>query len=198
MPPDGVHKMAVFTFGRLRGCMNSMRSMMQTRLYTVKAMAVFVTAAFFWSPAAADSAAPTPAVTELFWLPEETHCRFVRPDMPEPDPAKPQTWRYLFVTQLISDDIASAERGYMRLGGLLRELEFVSRKQTNTGEKRDYRTLGLSPVTVEIDMQAGEGEKSKLGQTILVRYTGTIKLTRGNSQRYVPFEGSCGVKPEQN
>lgn len=135
-------------------------------------------------------------IGDVFWHPAETHCRFVRNGEAEPDTGEPETWRYLFVTELVSDDIASTERGYMRLGGLLRELEFVSRTETEKGEVRRYRTFGEAPVSVEIDMQAGEGSKSKLGQTILVQYTGTLTLARDNSQRFVPFSGSCGVKPE--
>lgn len=135
-------------------------------------------------------------IDELFWHPTETHCRFVRNGETGPQSGKPETWRYLFVTEIVSDDIASAERGYIRLGGLLRELEFLSRTETKKGEVRRYRTFGEAPVSIEIDMRAGEGKKSKLGQTILVQYTGTLTLARDNSQRFVPFSGSCGVKPE--
>lgn len=142
------------------------------------------------------ASASTPVPGNVFWHPDEAHCRFIRTDAEVAEPDKPETWRYLFVTELISDDIASAERGYMRLDGLLRELEFLSREQTDTGEVRLYRSFGELPVSVEVDMRAGEGKKSKLGQTILVSYSGTVTLERENSLRFVPFTGSCGVEPK--
>lgn len=138
--------------------------------------------------------APEPGT--VFWHPDEAHCRFNRTETPEPDRGDPATWRFLFVSELVSDDLASAERGYLRLDGLLRELEFTSRRETDMGERRTYRTFGEEPVTIDLDLVAGKGEKSRLGQTILVHYTGTMTVSRGGSQRLVPLHGSCGVEPE--
>lgn len=143
-----------------------------------------------------DADAGAPETGKVFWHPDEAHCRFNRTEVPEPDPDKPETWRFLFVSELVSDDLASAERGYMRLDGLLRELEFVSRRETDRGERRVYRTFGEGPITVDLDLAAGEGEKSKLGQTILVHYTGTLTVSRDGSLRLVPLAGRCGVEPE--
>ncbi len=141
-----------------------------------------------------DSTAPSPGA--VFWHPDQTHCRFVRTGDALPDPEKPETWRYLMVTELVSDDITSVERGYMRLDGLLRELDFVERKQSKAGETRTYRTFGLNPIIARIEMQAGDKEKSKIGQTVLVYYTGTITLIRGGSKLFVNFKGRCGGQPK--
>ncbi|MEX0346654.1 MAG: hypothetical protein AB3N20_17140 [Rhizobiaceae bacterium] len=136
-------------------------------------------------------------VGTVFWHPDEAHCRFVRSGAVEPNPEKPESWRYIFVTELISDDISSTERGYMRLGGLLRELEFLDRRETASGEVRQYKTLGQPSWNIEVDMRAGESRKSKLGQTVFFEYTGTVSVSVGHSQRLVPFTGSCGVEPEK-
>ncbi len=136
-------------------------------------------------------------VGAVFWHPDETHCRFVRGGAAEPKPEKPDSWRYIFVTELVSDDISSVERGYMRLGGLLRELVFLGRRETGSGEVRLYKTLGQPPTDVEVDMRAGESRKSKLGQTVFFEYTGMVSVSIGHSRRLVPFTGSCGVEPEK-
>ncbi len=136
-------------------------------------------------------------VGSVFWHPDNTHCRFVRAGSAEPVVENPESWRYLFVTELVSDDISSNERGYMRLGGLLRELEFLRRRETKSGEVRNYKTLGLPFIDVEVDMLAGESRKSKLGQRVYFEYTGTVNVISGLSQRLIPFSGSCGVEPEK-
>ncbi len=185
-----------FTKSRVHGCIAAMHWLFATRL----AAAICSMLALCAGPAVAAMAAAVqiaPVLADLFWHPEETYCRFVREDAPMPDPGKPETWRYVFVTDLVSDDLASTERGYIRLGGLLRELDFRWRRETEKGEVRRYRTFGTAPVTVDVDMHAGEGEKSKLGQTILVHYTGTIALTGRNLDVKIPFRGSCGNEPEK-
>ena len=141
--------------------------------------------------------AETPRISDLHWHPDDTHCRFVRSGVSEPDLAKPDRRRYLFVTQLASDDIASTERGYMHLNGLQRELQFVSRSENSSGEVRRYKTIGRPPLTVKVDMQQGESKKSKLGQTVFFKYTGSVTVKNGHSQSLVPFKGSCGVEPDK-
>lgn len=159
---------------------------------------VFFAALVIFAPSVARAVeSPTSDVGAVFWHPDETHCRFIRSGALESQPEKPESWRYIFVTELVSDDISSTERGYMRLGGLLRELEFLDRRETESGEVRSYRTLGQPSSDVEIDMRAGESRKSKLGQTVFFEYTGTVSVSTGHSQRLVPFTGSCGVEPEK-
>lgn len=142
-------------------------------------------------------AAAAPVVGEVFWDPDRAHCRFVRAGAGEPDRAKADTWRYLFVTELVRDDIAAAERGYMRLDGLMRELAFVDRREVADGEVRTYQTLGAEALSVELEMRAGESRKSKLGQTVFFEYRGTLTVSGSHAKRLVRFTGNCGIEPER-
>lgn len=157
---------------------------------------VFAAALAIFTPSVAGAnESPSNDVGAVFWHPDEAHCRFIRRGAVEPQAEKPESWRYIFVTELVSDDISSIERGYMRLGGLLRELEFLGRRETDSGEVRLYKTLGQPTTDVEVDMRAGQSRKSKLGQAVFFEYTGTVSVSIGHSQRLVPFTGSCGVEP---
>ncbi len=173
----------LFTIANDHGCIGAMRRRCILSLGLVG----------FAFPALAEP----PRISDLIWHPDDTHCRFVRSETAEPNPAKPESWYYLFVTELVSDDITSTERGYMRLDGRLRELEFVSRHETDSGEVRRYKTFGRPPLTVKVDLRTGESKKSKLGQTVYFKYTGAVTVKNGFSQSLVPFEGSCGVEPDK-
>lgn len=139
--------------------------------------------------------AMAPSIGEVFWNPSQAYCAFRRDGSRAPVGDDPASWRFVFVTELVSDDLASVERGYMRLDGLLRELEFIGRRDGERGEQRTYRTLGDRPVEVQINMIAGESRKSELGQTVLVNYSGTVSVAFGHSRRQIPFTGRCGVEP---
>lgn len=140
--------------------------------------------------------AVAPDLGEVFWQPDDAHCAFQRAGKSAPAKDDPSTWRFVFVTELVSDHIASVERGYARLDGLLRELQIVIRAKTDNGEWRVYRTFGNDPITIEIDMLAGESRKSKLGQTVWVNYTGTMSVSRGTARSQIAFEGACGADPQ--
>jgi hypothetical protein len=161
----------------------------------VRRLAAALSGLALLTAAAGSAAALAPAVGEVFWQPADAHCAFRRAGSMAPSGGDPATWRYIFVTELVSDDLASVERGYMRLDGLLRELEFIGRRDAGERELRTYRTFGEDPVEIRITMQAGDSRKSELGQTVLVHFDGTVAVVRGTSERQLPFVGTCGVEP---
>jgi hypothetical protein len=138
-------------------------------------------------PARADA----PVIGEVSWRRADAHCAFARIGAEAPPDS------YLFVTELVSDDSISIERGYMRIDGLLRELQLVERSLGEGREVRHYRTFGEAPAEVRLTMTPRESRQSSQGQTVYVKFEGTLVASRGLSQRQVGFSGDCGVPPSR-
>ncbi len=127
-----------------------------------------------------------PVVGEIQWHLADSYCNFFRAGHTF-DYNKPESWRFVFMTSLVSDSKVSVERGYARIDGLLRELELVSRDKTDTGEKRVYRTFGDQPVTLTIAMKEGDSG------TEHTNYKGTISAKGPGGISVLAFTGDCGV-----
>lgn len=140
------------------------------------------------SPARAEA----PVVGDLAWEPGAAYCVFTRAGDAE---AAAESAPVVFVTELVSDDLTSVERGYMRIDGLLRELQLLDRNVSNQAESRNYRTYGSDPVEIALTLSQGASEKSQQGQVVFVRYTGTLAASRGDSLHQVAVTGSCGQPP---
>lgn len=139
---------------------------------------------------AAGARAEAPDIGTLRLVAPEAYCAFYPQGGPADDPAQA-----IFATELVGDDLAAAERAYMRLDGLLRELAFIERRPAVNGERRTYRTLGEDRIEVTLAMIRRDSRKSAVGQTVLVEYEGTLGAARGLSQRQLAFAGKCGVEP---
>lgn len=139
------------------------------------------------SPARAEA----PLIGNLAWEPGAAYCVFARAGETDSEPAAGA----LFVTELVSDDLTSVERGYMRIDGLLRELQLLDRKVADQVESRNYRTFGGDPVEIGLTLSQGASDKSQQGQVVFVRYTGMLTAARGTSLRQVAVTGSCGEAP---
>src|SRR5690606_32415727 len=117
-------------------------------------------------PAAAHADAPVIGTLRL--VAPQAYCLFHPPGQEAADPTTA-----LFATELVRDDLVAAGRGYMRIGGLLRELELSGRSETEQLERRAYRTYGEDPVEVTVQMIRRESRKSAAGQVVQVLYEGT-------------------------
>jgi len=146
--------------------------------------------AFLSAISAAGARAEPPVIGTLRLVAPLAHCAFFAAGGEQEDPAEA-----IFATELVSDDLAAAERGYMRIDGLLRELVLEERKETEKGEERRYRTQGDDMVTVAITMIRGGSRKSAIGQVVLVLYDGTITASRDGAEQQVAFSGRCGIEP---
>src|SRR5690606_30556502 len=81
--------------------------------------------AFLSAISAAGARAEPPVIGTLRLVAPLAHCAFFAAGGEQEDPAEA-----IFATELVSDDLAAAERGYMRIDGLLRELVLEERKET--------------------------------------------------------------------
>ena len=118
-------------------------------------------------PAMAQPGPPT--IGEMLWQKDEARCSFVRADAEAPEAAEGNVGRYVFVTELASDSRISIERGYMRIDGLLRELEFLDERSEAEGRIRRYRTFGDSPLSVALELApASENSDAALEGSIAV------------------------------
>lgn len=101
----------------------------------------------------------------------------------------------LFVTERHYDGRAAVERGYMRLGGLMRELSLKSTEEKESGELRHYATLGGAPIDVRLDMQRivtdADRKLKAWHKPDRLLYRGAMTVGRGEATRQVGFIGSC-------
>lgn len=132
------------------------------------------------------SAEAHPVIGEIVWYQTGAYCTFQRAEQAFTYD-DPETWRFLFITELVQEGGITVERGYMRLDGVLREMEFLGRDSTDYGEIRRYRTFGPLPVTVTIDMTSGESGPED------TPYFGKIVAERAGLETEVAFKGDCGV-----
>ncbi len=166
-----------------------------------------------------------PEIGEVRWVPSALYCGFVRADLPNdldlaslddadgaatieamPD-ASSETEEaaatvneqspedFAFVTERFYDGRAAVERGYMRLGGLMRELKLKNVEEAEGGEVRHYETFGSAPISVRIDMQRIMTEADKRlkawHKPPRLLYRGAISVSRGGGTRQAGFVGSC-------
>lgn len=127
-----------------------------------------------------------PQIGEIQWYQADSYCSFFRKGH-NFSHDKPESWRFVFMTNLVSDTRVSVERGYARIDNVLRELELLSRESSDEGEKRIYRTFGDNPVTLTIRMKAGEKGSEH------TNYSGTIAAKGKGGISVVAFAGDCGT-----
>ncbi|MCP1200967.1 hypothetical protein [Notoacmeibacter sp. MSK16QG-6] len=102
----------------------------------------------------------------------------------------------LFVTERHYDGRAAMERGYMRLGGLMRELTLKSVQEQDGGELRHYATFGGAPIDIRLDMRRIMTDADKKlkawHKPDRLLYHGVMTVGRGDAVRELGFTGSCG------
>ena len=164
-----------------------------------------------------------PEIGEISWVPASLYCGFVEAELPEQlelaalddgavaidampeasddsetaakavEDQSPEA--FVFVTERHYDGRAAVERGYMRLGGLMRELALKDVKEAEGGETRQYQTFGGAPVEVRIDMQRIMTDADKRlkawHKPPRLLYRGAITVSRGEATRQAGFVGSC-------
>lgn len=170
--------------------------------------------------------AEAPEIGRVGWSPDALYCGFAEAEVPEtlqlaslgqggmlaaieemPEaPAEAETRAaavkeeaaadLVFVTERLFDGRAAIERGYMRLGGLLRELALRQKQTVENGEMRVYETFGGAPITVRLDMQRimtdADRRLKAWHKPERLLYRGALTVSRGEAIRQTGFVGSCG------
>jgi hypothetical protein len=146
----------------------------------------FITALAVLAGATPAVQAQQPIITDIHWPYISSYCAFQRAGQPF-DFNDLDSWRYVFFDNFDTITGSNARYAYVGLHHQIRQLEELSREETETGEKRSYRTYGEPAYTVEVVMNKGEEGMEHAG------YTGTIAVSGPGGDERVEFHGDCGV-----
>lgn len=135
-------------------------------------------AASFGAPAAQDT---------IFWYPAPSRCTYFTPEARAAFRFDdPQTWRFAFLVMRETKAENPAERGYVMVDGVLRELEKVrSGADAAQSNVTVWRSAGEPRVNVNMTMR----ETERTAETITL--SGTMTLIRGEGRREIAIEGDC-------
>ena len=127
-----------------------------------------------------------PVVTDIVWPGIDSYCTFMR-EVHSFDYNDPESWRFVFFTQLDTSVEPAVEIAFMSIGHSLRQLELVDSSQSGNDETRRYRSLGAGSHDIVVTMQGGEEGYEATG------YTGSIEVSGPLGGETVAFHGDCGV-----
>lgn len=127
-----------------------------------------------------------PVVTDIAWPGIDSYCTFMR-EGHSFDYNDPESWRFVFFSQLDTSAEQAVETAFMSIGYGLRQLELVDSSQSGNEETRRYRSLGAGSHDIVVTMVSGEEGYESTG------YTGSIVVSGPLGEETVTFHGDCGV-----
>lgn len=127
-----------------------------------------------------------PIITDVVWHSIDSYCTFMR-EGHEFDYNDPDSWRFVFFTQIDTSAQPVVETAFMSIGHNLRQLELVDTERAGNVETRSYRSLGANPHDVVVNMQGGEDGYEATA------YSGSIEINGPLGSETVGFQGDCGV-----
>lgn len=140
-----------------------------------------VAAAGWLAMAGLSAAADAPVIGEIEGLDVDAYCVFMN-EGHEFVYADAETWRFVFLTDLIQNGVA-----YMMLDGEQRELMLSDSLEGERGEVRTYESGGDTPYMVTVLMLTGESGYEHTG------YSGAIHVVHDGAAAAVAYSGDCGV-----
>lgn len=145
--------------------------------------AALIGGAAFAGPALAQG---QPVMTDIAWPGIDSYCTFMR-EGHDFDYNDPESWRFVFFSQLDTSGEQAVETAFMSIGHNLRQLELVDSSQSGNEETRLYRSLGAGSHDIVVTMRGGEEGYESTG------YTGSIEVSGPLGEETVAFHGDCGV-----
>ncbi|WP_294641879.1 hypothetical protein [uncultured Aureimonas sp.] len=138
-------------------------------------------------PDAAPVAGPPAAQDTIFWYPAPSRCTYFTPEARAAFRFDdPQTWRFAFLVMRETKAESPAERGYVMVDGVLRELEKVrSGADAAQANVTVWRSAGEPRVNVHMTVR----QTGRTAET--VDLAGTMTLIRGDGRREIAVEGNC-------
>ncbi|RIY01031.1 hypothetical protein D3218_11625 [Aureimonas flava] len=130
---------------------------------------------------------PPAAQDTIFWYPAPSRCTYFTPEARAAFRFDdPQTWRFAFLVMRETKAENPAERGYVMVDGVLRELEKVrSGADGAQANVTVWRSAGEPRVNVNMTMR-------ETGRTAeAVSLAGTMTLIRGEGRKEIAVEGNC-------
>jgi hypothetical protein len=131
--------------------------------------------------------AQQPIVTDVHWPFISSYCTFMRAGQ-QFNYNDPESWRFVFFDNFDTITGSNENYAYVGLHHQVRQLEELSREETDSGEKRLYRTYGEPSYIVEVVMN-NDGDTSPESAA----FSGTITVSGSSGDEQVEFHGDCGV-----
>lgn len=136
--------------------------------------------------AAVSQAQEGPQIGDIQWPYISSYCTFMR-DGHVFDYNNPDSWVFVFFSELPGEGLDRMNRSFMRIDGQLRELALDSIEAEGAAERRIFHTLGQAPYTVAVVTRPGDAGYEHTD------YAGTITVSRGAGSSSVAIKGDCGV-----